>query len=321
MAPGTHDTAEVGVVLPATSVAGNYQVVEAARLAEELGFASVWAPDHLAFHTGVLEPVVTLAAAAAVTTRVRLAFGVLLVALRHPAWLAKQLASLQTLSGGRIVLGVGVGGEYPPEWQAAGIPRHGRGRRTDAVLEVLPALLAGAEVRLPAPWDAVVPALAPAGPIPPIWVGGRSAPAVERAARYADGWLGIWSGADLVARHREVLHRRAAELGRPQPRTGLAVFTNIDDAAPRAALAEATGYVCEQYRLPPARFARYVLAGTAAQVRSRLDELLGAGLDQLVVVPAAADYPAQYRRIADLLADRLVDRRPVRTHEGASSCR
>src|SRR6185369_12346784 len=114
----------IGVMLPNSGAVGGgaYAVVEAARQAERLGFDSVWSVDHLAFHSGVLEPVVTLAAAAAVTERVELGFGVLLAALRHPALLAKQLGSLHTLSGDRLHLGIGVGGENPAEWAAAGVP-------------------------------------------------------------------------------------------------------------------------------------------------------------------------------------------------------
>jgi alkanesulfonate monooxygenase SsuD/methylene tetrahydromethanopterin reductase-like flavin-dependent oxidoreductase (luciferase family) len=162
----------------------------------------VWTVDHLAFHTGIVEPVVALSAAAAVTARIRLGFGVLLAALRHPAQLAKQLGSLQALSGDRVALGVGVGGENPSEWAAAGVPLCQRGQRTDTFLAALPDLLTGRPTRLPASWDAEVPPLCPCGAIPPIWIGGRGPAEMERVAHHGEGWLGLFGlSAEQSRRH------------------------------------------------------------------------------------------------------------------------
>ncbi len=128
---------DIGVSLPTTGE-DVPDVVEAARTAERAGFDSVWVGDHLADGRPILESTVALAAAAAVTERVRLGFGVLQLALRHPAWAAKQIGSLQTLSRGRLVLGVGAGGDTPLEWAAAGVPVAERGARTDRALAALP---------------------------------------------------------------------------------------------------------------------------------------------------------------------------------------
>jgi alkanesulfonate monooxygenase SsuD/methylene tetrahydromethanopterin reductase-like flavin-dependent oxidoreductase (luciferase family) len=278
---------------------GGYAVVEAARQAEELGFGSVWCVDHLAFHSGVLEPVVTLAAAAAVTGRVRLGFGVLLAALRHPALLAKQLGSLQTLSGDRLDLGVGVGGENPDEWAAAGVPVTERGRRTDRLLEVLPGLIRGVPAELPAPWHDRVPALSPDGAAPPVWIGGSSAAAMERVLRHGDGWLGLWAGPEAVGRRRRELLAAAEARGRPAPRIGVTVFVHVDDQDPAGARAEAGRFLERQYRLAPALARRFVLAGDGATVARGLAGYLDAGADQLVLFPAATSYTEQYRRLAD----------------------
>ncbi len=289
-------------MLPASGAAGSgrYDVVAAARLAERLGFDSVWTVDHLAFHSGILEPVTVLAAASAVTGRVALGFGVLLAAMRHPAWTAKQIASLQVLSGDRVVLGVGVGGENPGEWAAAGVPMTQRGRRTDAFLDAMPALVTGRPVRLPEPWDAEVPALAPTGAVPPAWVGGRSAAAIERAAARADGWLGLWVDAGRFADRRAALSARARELGRPCPRAGVTVLVHVDDRNPDLARAECARFLRAQYGGPVDRLLPYAVAGTAAEVAAGLGALVAAGADQLVLLPGAADYPAQYHRLAAL---------------------
>ncbi|MEV0619359.1 LLM class flavin-dependent oxidoreductase [Nonomuraea sp. NPDC050404] len=296
---------DVGIVLPSSGAgdSGRYGVVAAAGLAEELAFDSIWASDHLAFHTGMLEPVTVLAAAAAVTERVGLGTGVLLAALRNPAWTAKQLASLQVLSGDRILLGIGVGGENPAEWAAAGVPVWQRGLRTDALLGALPALLGGRPARLPAPWEAEVPALAPTGAMPPVWIGGRSAAAIERAARHGDGWLGLWFDPDRFAVRRDALHARAGALGRPEPQAGVIVFVHVDDRDPEHARAEAARFLDVQYGGAAAGARRHLVAGTSAEVAKALAAFTSAGADLLVLLPAAADYPKQYRRLAALVAE------------------
>ncbi|MGX7825822.1 LLM class flavin-dependent oxidoreductase [Actinokineospora sp. 24-640] len=291
---------DIGVMLPSTSAAnaGRYGIAESAVRAEELGFDSVWTVDHLAFHTGIVEPVVALSAAAAVTSRVRLAFGVLLAALRHPALIAKQISSLQALSHDRVVLGIGVGGENPREWTAAGVPVGERGARTDAFLDALPRLVSGQPGRLPKPWDVEVPALCPHGSVPPVWVGGRGAAAMARTVRHGEGWLGLFVHPDGVVRRRAQLAGLAMRLERPMPRAGVMVFANADDSDPESARREATGFLRAQYGLAPEQAARHVVAGTEDEVAAGLRAFADAGADRLVLFPAAADYPAQYERLA-----------------------
>jgi Luciferase-like monooxygenase len=111
----------------------------------------VFVGDHLISVRPLLDSVVTLATAAAVTERIRLGFGVMVVPLRHPAWVAKQVASLQHLSGNRVILGLGSGGRVHgmAGWEAVRVPFAAGGRRLDAALDVLPRLIAGE----PAPVD------------------------------------------------------------------------------------------------------------------------------------------------------------------------
>jgi alkanesulfonate monooxygenase SsuD/methylene tetrahydromethanopterin reductase-like flavin-dependent oxidoreductase (luciferase family) len=290
---------DIGVMLPTSSAVngGRYGVTELATHAEQVGFDSVWTVDHLAFHTGIVEPVVALSAAAAVTERVKLAFGVLLAALRHPALLAKQISSLQALSGDRVVLGVGVGGENPAEWSAAGVPLCERGSRTDDILSVLPELIAGGPATLPAPWHAEVPPLSPHGVAPPVWIGGRSTAAMERVLCHGEGWLGLFVSPDGVARRRERLAELATWLARPAPRVGVVLFVNVNDVDPRLAEVEAARVLYSQYGMPPEQAARHVVAGTEDEVAAALAAYAMAGADQLVLFPAATDYAAQYERL------------------------
>ena len=162
------DGPEIGVFLPTMSAkdAVPGDVVAAARHAENLGFESVWAVDQLVAGTGapLVDSMIALSAVAGATARVKLGLGVVIVPIRPVAWIAKQVASMQIVSGGRVLLGVGVGGDrHDRSWAATGVPRQRAGARTDAALAVLPDLIAGKPVRLPDVDGAPVVELAPGG--------------------------------------------------------------------------------------------------------------------------------------------------------------
>src|ERR1700684_148067 len=145
---GLEARVELGVILPTMSRRDGRpgDIPAAAQLAEDRGFESVWSVDQLVAGTGVpvLDSLTALAAAAAVTQRVKLGVGVLIVPLRPVAWTAKQVATLQYLSGDRVLLGIGAGGDrHAGSWDAVGVPRRERGRRTDEALRRLPDLIAG----------------------------------------------------------------------------------------------------------------------------------------------------------------------------------
>src|SRR5262245_32018351 len=192
-------------------------LVRLARLAEDVGVDSVWVSDHLVAPVGVAsiypydrrpnpkpgdmgvieefyEPVVTLAWLAGRTRRVRLGVSAYVLPYRNPVVTAKQVATLDALSGGRVVLAVGVGW-LREEFAALDVPYEGRGRRTDDYLAVCRALWAdgvathgGPCYRLPPVRSGPRPAQ---HPHPPIWIAGNSDPALMRAVRHGDGWHGI----------------------------------------------------------------------------------------------------------------------------------
>jgi probable F420-dependent oxidoreductase len=171
-----------------------------ARHAEELGFADGWVSDHIAVPADapyppafLYEPVVALTWAAAATTRLGLGTSVLVLPYRHPLHLAKELASLDQLSGGRLTIGVGAGW-LEGEFDALNVPFADRGPRTDEAIDALracwgdqPVDFAGHTVTLSS--LKVVPT--PAHAIP-VWVGGSSAPALRRAVTRGDGWQGTF---------------------------------------------------------------------------------------------------------------------------------
>jgi alkanesulfonate monooxygenase SsuD/methylene tetrahydromethanopterin reductase-like flavin-dependent oxidoreductase (luciferase family) len=138
-----------GVLLPSFDpfrIGAPLPVVQAARLAEQLEFDAVWAGDHLACPAPGLDATICLSAAATATQQVAIGFSVMLLGIRPPAWTAKQLIAIDALSGGRLRLGVGVGGEFPAEFIAAGVPPRERGARVDETLQVLPDMLTGKPV-------------------------------------------------------------------------------------------------------------------------------------------------------------------------------
>lgn len=279
----------VGILLPTSDPLEREQLdlPALAREVEAAGFDSLWVGDHLAFHAPILEATVAMAAAAAVTERIALGFGVFIPALRPLAWAAKQLGSLQVISCDRLLLGVGVGGENPAEWAAAGVPVGARGRRTDAMLGPLLRLLDGDPAVDPATGEQV-PRLLPVGRRPPLWVGGRADASLRRAARVGDGWLGIWLDAERVARSRERLAALAEEEGRPVPRIAATVFVN-GGSRHEAARQEIACFLESQYRLPFAKVERYAAFGEPDDVVGRIEELTQAGVEDLVLVPASRD--------------------------------
>lgn len=191
-------------------------VAGSARLAEELGLDSVWSTDHLIASAPILDGTIVLAAAAGATSRIRLGFGVMLLALRPVAWAAKQIASLQQVSGNRLVLGVGTGNPAHGDiaWRAAGMSFEDRGRRTDQALGLLPGLVAGEPTDL---GDGVTATLTPGAPMPPVLIAGNGNRALRRAAAYGDGWVAIGISPAEVTGHLKTLGELASARERPRP--------------------------------------------------------------------------------------------------------
>jgi probable F420-dependent oxidoreductase len=176
---------------------------EVAVRAEELGYDSIWAGDHISYRNPILDIVVALSIFAAVTERITLGAGIVLLPLRHPSVVAKEFASLDYASRGRVILGVGVGGESGPDFDAVGVSPRECGARTDEAMQALrvlfsdrPAAFAGRFFSFDG--ISIEPAAAQAGG-PPLWVGGRSAAAIRRAATLGDGWIPIWVSAEAFA--------------------------------------------------------------------------------------------------------------------------
>ncbi|QYG92572.1 LLM class flavin-dependent oxidoreductase [Iamia sp. SCSIO 61187] len=274
---------DIGVFLPTMGDADGPpgDVAAAARQAEDRGFESAWVVDQLVAGAGapLLDSGLALAAAATATDQLRLAYGVAIVPLRPVVWLAKQVATLQHLSGGRV-----------------------RGRRLDTALRVLPSLVAGEPTVLADEPGAPTVQLAPGAEVPPLVVGGMSPAAERRVVELGAEWFLLPFGPDGTRQARDRIGTRAAAAGRSAPRLTASTMVALegDPALPsrervRASVADPRG----RFGMPAEAVDDVVLRAGPAAVAEHLAALADAGADRVVVTFAAGDWHAQ----ADLLAE------------------
>lgn len=256
---------------------------------ERNGFDAMWAGDHLAFAQPILDPLVQLSQASAISQRLMLGTAVFLLPLRHPAPVAKQVATLDLLSSGRVIFGVGVGGEFPGEFALSGVPVTERGARLSEGIEVLRKLWRGEPVAhsgkfYPFPETLMLPApYQPGGP--PIWCGGRKEAALRRAGRLADGWLSYVVTPDQYRAALEIIARAGEEAARDLSSfaTGHLLFVRLAKDYD-SALKYATEKLSKRYAMDfskPAK--RYCALGTAEQVAASIREFYQAGVRHLVL--------------------------------------
>jgi probable F420-dependent oxidoreductase len=191
--------------------------LELARTIEALGYDSLWCGDHISFHNRYYEALTLLMAYATVTTRVKLGTGVYLLALRPPALAAKQSATVDQFSGGRLIFGVGVGGENPKEFEVVGVPHKERGARVTEAIDVVRTLWRDTPATFRGRFTSFESVSLDPKPVqrpgPPIWIGGRSDAALARAGRQGDGWMSYVVQPDRYAQSLAKI-RAAAEAAR-----------------------------------------------------------------------------------------------------------
>jgi probable F420-dependent oxidoreductase len=264
--------------------------------AEQLGYESVWVSDHVVvphanvvnFGETIFDPLVTLAVLAGATARVRLGTTVLIVPYRNPVVTAKMISSLDTLSGGRFVFGVGAGW-VAAESAALGVPFTERGAMTDEYLEAMQEL-----------WTSTAPSFAGKytqfsglvfepkpvqKPHPPIWVGGHSPAALRRAVRFGAAWHPINRPPDELRAGRAELARLSELSGRPSP-PAITLRNDVRILAPGA-------------DAPPSTHAGRVLAGEPAALVDQINELAECGVEHLVLEFLAADGPDLDEQMVD----------------------
>ena len=262
---------------------------EIAQAAEELGYDSIWAGDHVSFRNPLLDIVVALSTFAAVTERITLGAAVLLLPLRHPSIVAKEFASLDYVSGGRVILGVGVGGEGEKDYEAVGVDVHERGARANEAMRALRELFAGRPASFQGRFFSFDGISIEPGPAqhggPALWVGGRSDAAIRRAATLGDGWMPIWVSVERFRRGLEQLPEHVVRAVTLPAHVGdkRALYEHL-----RLRYAgDFTEHVVD----------RYCVAGTPEECADRVREYVEAGARHVVFNVAA---PEDAERLAEV---------------------
>jgi alkanesulfonate monooxygenase SsuD/methylene tetrahydromethanopterin reductase-like flavin-dependent oxidoreductase (luciferase family) len=266
---------------------------ELCRRAEATGTDSLWAVDHLFWPHPINECLTTLAIAASATQVPTLGSCILQLPLRHPAAVAKQASALQHLSGGRFILGVGVG-SHAAEYERAGVDYHRRGRLMDEGIAAMQAAWA------PGPQYG----LEPASPRVPLWIGGSSPAARRRAAAVGDGWAPLFLTPDDYGSALDTLRQETAEAGRdPEAvEAAVVVFARVgsDDEAPQRGAA----WLSDMYGVPAKAFDRHLVAGDPESCAATLNRYVEAGARHLIVMVAAAGAVAHFELLRAAFLDR-----------------
>ena len=293
---------QFGIALPNFSRLGTREaVVEIARQAEALGYDSIWTTDHLMMSKGqeepyghILEAMTTLTYIAALTERPKLGVSVIVLPMREPILFAKQVATLDVLSGGRVIMGLGAGWNER-EFRSLGANFENRGKRYDEYIRVLRELWTSPNPRFDGQFVSFSDVLFSPRPAQqgklPIVIGGGSAAALRRSATLADGWHATGVTPDRFAagaqRIRELANGRQVELQ-------IRLHTRLDQRLPDAT--SASGSV------------QTTLSGSVDEVIARIKEYKAAGLTHLVSnfgdeTPEA--YIEQMRRFAEEVRPRV----------------
>ncbi len=257
-------------------------------LAENLAIDSLWLSDRVVSETLSLEPVVALSWVAARTRGMKFGTSVMALPLRNPTVLAKELATLDFLSGGRLLLAVGLGRDDDTELQACGIHRSERAGRTEEMVHLLRALWSGNDVSFEGKYyrlQDVSIAPRPAQANPPIWVGGRSGPAFRRTARLADGWLASQMIPSEVETAIARIRKHAADYGRRIDDDHFGVLFNFCFAGdPEEAARLARPYALRNRT--DVDFAQTSALGTAQDIAAAIQRFIDAGASKFVARPA-----------------------------------
>ena len=286
----------VGYLLPTrerimSDAPGTAELLRLAERAETLGYDSVWVGDSLLARPRH-EPLTLLAGVAARTRRIELGTAVLLPALRNPVLLAHQVATLDRIAEGRLILGVGVATDVESvrdEFEAAGVPFEKRGERMLEGLRLCRALWSGESVDWDGRWRVKRGVLGPTPHRPggpPIWGGGSARASLERAAREFDGWFPTGPDAAGWAKRWRDVRRIAAEAGRTAGSvTGTVYLTLAIDENQAAGTARIDDYLERYYGAPAAvlRRRQACFAGPAEAAAAWIEGYAEAGASHIVL--------------------------------------
>ena len=257
---------------------------------EEHGFDILTTGEHIVFFRPILDTITVLSYAAAVTNRIKLVPSTLILPLRHPAILAKELTSIDLLSKGRLIASVGIGGDYPREFDACGVSMKERGVRANEGIEIMKKFWSGERFdyqgkifqmedmdMLPGPYQE-------GGP--PLWVCGRSDPAMKRAAKYGNGWQPYMYTASQLSESVDKVTEFAGEMGRELPDDF--AFTTFMYVSMHDDVEEARNRAIEQlsyrFNMPFEKIVdKYCAYGPPDKIISELQTYVDAGTNHIII--------------------------------------
>jgi alkanesulfonate monooxygenase SsuD/methylene tetrahydromethanopterin reductase-like flavin-dependent oxidoreductase (luciferase family) len=293
---------KIGIALPAqVANVTRKDVLGFAQRAERRGLDSVWVLDRLIYPS--LAPLPLLAAAAAVTERVRLGTSILLGPLWNPMLLAKEAATVQRLSDGRFILGMAMGAR-DADFEAAGVPIKTRPRRLEETVALLREAMAGKAVDHQGRTFQIKvgPLALPDTPPTPIWLGGFAEDAIRRAVRLGDGFVVGGRGPDYARDVVPLVRKLAVEAGKDPKRFPIAalMYACFDQDAERATKTM-TDYITGYYGRMILDPAKNAICGGTREAVARIDDYTAFDIDTLVIVPVTRD-PEQVDRLAEAVA-------------------
>jgi probable F420-dependent oxidoreductase len=260
-----------------------------AQRAEALGFRDLWVTENTLDHVISFDPISVLTYAAAVTSRIRLGASVVVLAIHSPINVAHGWATLDVLSGGRAVLGVGLGREH--HYRQFEVPEAGRVRRFREEVELIRALWSQERVEFRGRFYSLADGTMPLKPVQkplPIWMGVGHPDAVRRAASLADGWMGSGgSSIEEFGRSVPVLKEALEKAGRDPAGYPISkrIFMAVDERR-EVARAELLRWFTEVYHNPPGAEASGIY-GTPGEVREKLEAVVAMGANHLLLNPVS----------------------------------
>jgi len=249
---------------------------------------SIWQTDRLISDDPMLECMSVMAALAGGTKRLKFGMNVVSVALRDPLLLAKQCATVDFLSNGRILPAFGVGSNFSPEWKATNLPTKGRGLRTDEGLELISRLWTEESVDFQGTYYQYENVRINPKPVQknlPLWLGGASEAAIRRTAKYGTGWIAGLNSPEETAPVVAAIKKAVKEEGRhiEDDHYGAGFFYRFGDWEDEVCKAKVDGYG----RLTGKDPRNYLAIGGAGDILERLEQFVKAGVEKFVLLPIA----------------------------------
>ncbi len=285
---------------------------ELVAVGDKHGYDSIWLSDRIVSDRFSLEPMIALSMVAAWSPKMKFGTSVLALPLRNPVVLAKQIATLDFLSEGRMLPFVGLGQEEPEEYEACGVSKEQRGPRTEEAICLMRRLWEEDNVthegRFFTCHDVTVTPKPAFKPSPPVWIGGRSEAAARRAGRVGDGWFVSSATPEEIRQGRDIVFSTARELGREVEEDHIGIILGYY-ISPKVEESEALAYNFVTRHRPDAHFTEFSAVGPVEKIVESIHGYIEAGACKFVVRPLC---PAeQTLEQLEVLGSEVLPRFPV----------